>query len=307
MPITGKVKIIIAACSLLTTCGKTAEDTTNQATVHIALHPSFSMPLPSGFSLKTIGLRRVDCDFQDDNIEHSLELLRDEEAFVFNVPDSEIAECGLLIRRVILSNETRERTFIIDSHLRTEQGLREIVLKEESGTSGITVTLPEKTELSVDKDTDWPMNIAFIENQEGLFPRVASEGSTDSKIYQFNLASIEDKGVVAQSWREYGVTLTCDGWAQFLKCGGSELTRFLARLVRVSDIELDSPAQVRTALAQSSLQFESTISHFIGSGLRFTVLFPLSWQAEDLYLIVGRNEGFNVFKISQSQVSAANQ
>jgi len=265
------------------------------------------MPLPSGFSLKEIGLRRVDCEFQDESVEHALELLRDDEIFVFNVPEKEIAECGLLVRRVVLTNGSQDLTFTIDSQVRTEQGVREVLLKQEGSDSGMTVTLPEKIDLSIERNTDWPMNVAFIENREGLYPKVASEVGSDSKSIRFNLAAIEDKGVVATSWREYGVTLTCDGWAQFLACGGAELTRFIARLVRVSDIELESPTQVRLALAQTSLQFESTLSHFIGSGLRFTILFPTAWQTEDLYLIVGRNEGYNVFKIDQELVSAANQ
>jgi hypothetical protein len=307
MPITAVRKLLLPACMLLLTCGKAAEEVDPEPTVHIALYPSFSMPLPDQFQLKEIGLRRVDCAFQDESLEHSIEILRDDELFVFNVSENEISECGLLVRRVVISNASQELIFTIDSQTRTEQGVREVLLKQENGSAGITVTLPEKTDISVARNTDWPMSVAYIENLEGLYPRVSSQVSTDAQSYQFSLAAIEDKGVVATSWREYGVTLTCDGWSQFLACAGSELTRFIARLVRVSDVDIDSPAQVRTALANTSLQFESTISHFIGSGLRFTVLFPLSWQTEDLYLIVGRNDGYNVFKIKQDLVSTANE
>ncbi|MEY2986927.1 MAG: hypothetical protein RJB13_448 [Pseudomonadota bacterium] len=307
MPITASFKYIFTAVLFLLTCGTATDNQTPESTAHIALYPSFSMPLPSQFRLKEIGVRRVDCEFQDESVEQSLELLRDDEIFIFNVPENEISECGLLVRRVVITDDTQELTFAIDSQTRTEQGVREVLLKQVNGSSGMTVTLPDKTEISVDRNTDWPLSLAFIENLEGLYPRVATQSSSDSKNYQFNLAAIEDKGVVATSWREYGVTLTCDGWAQFLACAGAELTRFIARLVRVSEVDIESPAQVRTALAQTSLQFESTLSHFIGSGLRFTILFPTSWQTEDLYLIVGRNEGFNVFKIDQDLVSAANQ
>lgn len=307
MPITVSRFILALSVVILLTCGKSEKQEETESTVHIALHPSFTMPLPSGFRLKEIGLRRVDCDFQDESIEHALELLRDDEIFVFNVPENEIAQCGLLLRRVLISDGSNEITFGIESQVRTEQGLREILLKQENGTAGLTVTIPDRTEPSVERNTDWPVNFAYIESRDGLYPRVATEPNSELKSFHFNLAAIEDKGVVATSWREYGITLTCDGWARFLSCAGSDLTRLLARLVRVSDIEIESPGQVRAALAQSSLQFESTISHFIGSGLRFTVLFPLSWQAEELYLIVGRNEGYNVFKINQDLVATANQ
>lgn len=306
MPITG-MTIIIIFSAVLMHCGTKTPTEEPEDMVHIALHPSFSMPLPEGYSLKEIGLRRVDCASQDDNLEHSLELLRDDGVFVFNVPSSEISECGLLVRRVLISSETESVVFNIENHKRTEQGTREVTLTQDGGDAGLTVVLPEKNELSVARNTDWPLNFAYTTNRNGLYPRVASEANNQSKVYQFNLSAIEDKGVVATSWREYGVTLSCDSWAQFLACDGADLTRFLARLVRVSDVDIESPAQVRSALAQSSLQFESTISHFIGSGLRFTILFPLSWQNEDLYLIVGRNEGYNVFKINQDLVSAANQ
>jgi hypothetical protein len=92
MPITAVRKLLLPACMLLLTCGKAAEEVDPEPTVHIALYPSFSMPLPDQFQLKEIGLRRVDCAFQDESLEHSIEILRDDELFVFNVSENEISE-----------------------------------------------------------------------------------------------------------------------------------------------------------------------------------------------------------------------
>jgi hypothetical protein len=308
MPITEKTLPILIWIALLVSCGVQKDSSVEiPAQARITLHPSFSMPLPGELTLSKIALRRVDCEYQDDSTEHILQILRDEETFIFNVPQAEVGDCGLLVRRVVLVRGSNEIEFELNEHARTQQGAREITLSQIDGSAGITVTLPERTEPVVARDTNWPINFAYIEDYEGLFPRVASNINNSQKNYNYKLAFVEDRGVVGGGWKEFGVTISCDGWSSFLNCAGESLKRMNARLVKIGDVDVKNYQDVTAALAQTELRFQSTITHFVGTGLRFTINHPLDWQNEDLYLIVGRNEGYNVFRINQDLVSAANQ
>lgn len=294
---------------VLSTCGQkaTSEQDQSDTTVHLVFHPTFSMPLPEGFSLSEIAVRRVDCESQDEGIEHVLGIVQNEGVFVFNVPESEVRECGVLLRRVVLKSSTSTQTYNLVKQTRSEKGSRELLLAPDEGTAGLVVTLPEKNSIRVNANSDWPLNFAFSENRDGRFPRTSVYTESGSVPLNLRLASVEDRGVVSGSWREYGITLTCDGWSKFLECEGRSLLRILAKLVREQDIAGNDPNQVRIALAQTQLQFESTISHFIGSGLRFTMLFPLAWQGQSLSLLVGTEQVHNVFKIDQNLVPSTNQ
>ncbi|MFZ9521122.1 MAG: hypothetical protein ACO3A4_11665 [Silvanigrellaceae bacterium] len=294
---------VLAACGT----GSKSTDAADSQQTHLVLHPTFSMPLPQGFSVSEIAIRRVDCENEDTDVEHVLPVVDSEGVFVFNVPEVEVRECGILVRRVVLKSKTSETTFNLIKQTRTQKGSREIFLAPTSGTAGLTLTLPEKTAIRVEQSVDWPMNLAYDDYREGKFPRVATYTESTSSSLNLRLSAVEDRGIVSSSWRELGITLTCDTWAQYLECSGVSLLKLLGRFVREGDVSLESPAQIKTALAQSSLQFESTLSHFIGSGLRFTMLYPLAWQDKTLLLLVGRDQLFNVFKIDQNLIATINQ
>ncbi|NBW80237.1 hypothetical protein EBR21_00650 [bacterium] len=290
-------------------CGssKNSSDASSSLQAHLVLHPTYSMPLPDGFSISEIAVRRVDCDNEDSDIEHVLPVVESEGSFVFNVPEAEVRECGILIRRVVLKSKTSNPTFSLIKQTRTQKGSRELFLAPATGTAGLTLTLPEKTPLRLEQSLDWPMNLAYDDFREGKFPRIASYSESTASSLNLRLSAVEDRGVVSSSWRELGITLTCDTWAQFLECSGVSLLKLLGRFVREGDVSVDTPAQVKTAMAQSSLQFESTLSHFIGSGLRFTMLYPLAWQGKTLLLLIGRDQQYNVFKVDQNLIAPINQ
>ncbi|MEN9826619.1 MAG: hypothetical protein RI953_2364 [Pseudomonadota bacterium] len=310
MSITNYKRIFFFSMAFIcVSCGGSnkASDAAETMQTHLVLHPTYSMPLPSGFSISEIALRRVDCENEDTDVEHVLPVVESEGVFVFNVPEAEIRECGILVRRVVLKSKTSELTFNLIKQTRTQKGSRELFLAPSTGTAGLTLTLPEKTAIRVEQTLDWPMNLAYDDYREGKFPRVASYSESTASSLNLRLSAVEDRGIVSSSWRELGITLTCDTWAQFLECSGVSLLKLLGRFVREGDVSIETPAQVKTALAQSSLQFESTLSHFIGSGLRFTMLYPLAWQDKTLLLLVGRDQQYNVFKIEQNLIAPINQ
>jgi len=184
---------------MLISCGGSNKviDAAENIQTHLVLHPTYSMPLPSGFSVSEIALRRVDCENEDTDVEHVLPVVESEGLFVFNVPETEIRECGILVRRVVLKSKTSESTFNLIKQTRTQKGSRELFLAPSTGTAGLTLTLPEKTAIRVEQSLDWPMNIAYDDYREGKFPRVASYSESATNSLNLRLSAVEDRGVVS--------------------------------------------------------------------------------------------------------------
>jgi hypothetical protein len=281
------------------------EESSDNIHLNFFVHPSTMLLGVTDAQITELTVQRSACPVESEPVDYVLKLVPSEKMFVLNEQRSALEECTLQLRALKLTWKELVVDYKIIKEQTTASQTFEAVLANSSNSAFLNVTMPYKLGTAVDRNVFWSVNVSYIDTKTRLFPVVAEARESGVKSLGLTISRLEDRGIVNSTMREFGVSLSCGAVQSLGTCNSYELMGMTARIALQSDVDLSSAQQIRFHGAQSQYLFTSGLTHLVGSGLRFTVVMPLAYFGQKLYLIIMRGQGYTVFDLPAGLVSPA--
>lgn len=303
--------LIMIAKFTLSSCGNNEASKTSllNSKVHLNfyIHQTTMLLGVSDASVSEITIQRFNCPEEPSTFDYTLNFIDSEKVFILNEEQKMVEGCSLRVTKVKAVWKERIYEFALLNEVFTSVGTVETVLANSSKTAFLNSVLPAKLGFALDRDFSLPLTLSYIDTQSRQFPLVATSREPGVTELGLTISRLEDRGVVNNSWREFGVSLSCAGPYELGFCNGIETQGLTARLALKSDVDINDAEQIRFHGGLASNLFRSGLTHLIGSGLRFTLNTPTEYYGRSMYLILMKGKRYSVFEVAPDLVAAANQ
>jgi hypothetical protein len=289
------LQLIAAACGQK----DKAADESSADNVHVNLfvRPSTMLLGVTDAQITELTIQRSACPNDAEPLDYVLQLVSGEKMFVLNEQRSVLEECTLQLRALKLKWKGLTVGYKLIKEQTTASQTFEAVLANSSNSAFLNISMPYKIGTAVDRNIFWSVNVSYIDTKTRLFPIAAEARENGVKPLGLTVSSLEDRGILNSTLREFGVSLSCGAEQNLGTCNSYELMGMTARIALQSDVDTGSAQQIRFHGSALQNLFTSGLTHLVGSGLRFTVVMPLAYFGQKLYLILMNGQGYTVFDL----------
>lgn len=297
--------LFLSACGTAPTEEQAKDD---DEILHVNLSPRASTMLfdSADAQISEIKIQRFSCPDGSEPVDYTLRQVAAEKVFILNEKRTVLVGCSLRLRGMTLTLNRIVVSFDAIKDQMTTAGTSETILANSGRTTFLNSVVPSKIPSGAEKNIFWPLIVSYVDTKTRLFPLEVEAREPGVAGLGMVISRLEDRGTVNGVWREFGVSLSCLAPQLLGSCNSISFAGMTARFALQSDVDLGDAQKIRAQGGLFDQLFTAGLTHYVGSGLRFTLTTPLAFFGQPLYLIVMKGQSYSVFSVAAGSVPSAN-